>query len=514
VSDAYDYIVVGGGSAGAAMAARLSEQPEARILLLEAGADYRAHETPAEFTTRNLAKDRSERNPGFYWDNVTARRNRHQDTALYQRGRGLGGSSVVNGLVAIRGAREDYDAWVTQFGVDGWSYEDVLPALCRLEDDVDFPDSPYHGDGGPIPVYREPESGWGGVDRALYEAGIAFGHPWWPDHNAPDGTGVAQYAMNIRDGRRVSTNDAYLEPIRARQNLTIRGLTEVDRVLFDGRRARGVRCVDGTEHALVGDGEVVLCAGAVHSPAILMRSGIGPAEVLRGLGIAALEDLPVGLAAQDHAILFVRLPVRPEAQVAVGDRPTNIVVLYGSGDPDGGANDMILLASNHNYWFNNPDGGIGVQLDRPFSRGRLTIVSDDPTQAPAIDLGLLDDQRDFDRLAEALDYVEEMLEHPAFRAVRTGPPARTARADLRREVGDVMHLCATAPMGAPGGPHTVLDCDCRVMGVDGLRVADASSMPEITRANVHLTVIMIAERIAERMIAQRSAASVTSSHRR
>ena len=213
----------------------------------------------------------------------------------------MGGSSAVNGLVAIRGTPEDFDAWA-ELGCTGWSSDEVLPAFIRLEDDLNFADEPYHGRGGPIPIYRTPIEEWGAVDLALRDAALDLGYGWSDDHNAPESTGVSPYAMNVSDGTRVSTNDAYLEPSRDRGNLEIVGEALVDRVLFEdllqngvnNRRATAVRVRTSEGWAQIRGGEIVLSAGAVLSPTILMRSGIGPAQELQALGIDTIVDAPGG----------------------------------------------------------------------------------------------------------------------------------------------------------------------------------------------------------------------------
>jgi 5-(hydroxymethyl)furfural/furfural oxidase len=496
VAEGWDYVIIGAGSAGATLAGRLTQNPSVTALLLEAGPDFRSAQTPPSFRTRELDMTVGS-NPEFWWPNLMARRNPVQAPRPYPRGRGAGGSSTVNGLCAIRGMPDDYDGWA-RLGAKGWSFEEVLPAFVRLEDEHDFPDAPYHGAGGPVPIYREPETGWGGVDLAFREAALDAGYAWSDDHNAPGSTGVSVFAMNIRNGRRVSTNDGYLEPARERPNLTVRGHCHADSLMFaPGRPAvTGVRLADGSQVRLNAGGEVIVACGAAHSPALLMRSGIGPADDLSRLGTETVANLPVGRLLHDHAMLLIKVPTVESARHSLGNRVTNCILRYSSGIGGAGQNDMMLLPNN--------GGGLGhswmvVQQEQVFSRGMLTLVSRDPDADPFIEHRLLADPRDTERLKDAVSRVADLLGHKAFTAILDSKPELPADDELPKIVTDTAHLCGTCRMGSPGDERSVVDPECRVLGVDGLRVIDASIIPEVPRANLHLTVVMIAEHMAARM---------------
>lgn len=496
MGETFDYVIVGAGSAGCILAARLTEDPGTTVLLLEAGPDWRSKEAGPE--VRSL-------NPGLVLDNpaladlqyptLVATRTPGQERSVLWRGRGVGGSSTVNGVLAIRALPGDHDGW----GLPGWGWDDVLPLYRRLETDHDFGAEAYHGADGPLPIFRMPRDEWGPVDRAI-AAAAEPGYGWCDDHNAPTGSGVSPYAINGDPATRtrVTLNDAYLEPARDRLNLTVWGDVLVDRVVVAGGRAVGVRAQVEGEWRTIEAGEVLLCAGAVHSPAVLLRSGIGP-----GLGVASL---PVGLHLQDHPLCAVGVPLREEARSASTARHTNVCVRYSSGLAGADDNDMMIVGMNLTPM--GPFGLIGAWVNQCWSRGTLRLASPDPSEHPVIDEHMLTDERDLVRMRDAVRRLAELVASPAVTALTDAPvfdfsgqpfelPSTDAALDawILALARDAQHICGTARMGT--GDDSVVDANCRVHGVDGLRVIDASVFPTVPRANTHLMVLAVAERMAD-----------------
>lgn len=564
----FDYIVVGGGTAGCIIASRLSSHPELQVALIEAGPDtppghrdeviWDSYPIVAYFDPRHHWRDLR-----VFYDRAPAGDRSARGVYRYEQARVMGGGSSINGMMANRGAPADYDDWAAS-GAAGWEWENVLPFFRKLEHDLDFDDD-QHGDTGPIPIRRVPDPEWPEFSRiaaqALERAGLSRLSDQNNDRFEP---GYFPITINNENDRRVSTAAGYLDAgVRGRANLTILPDSEVARVLFDGTRVCGVELIDQAgARRFVRARRVVVAAGAIHTPALLLRSGIGPAADLAELGIPVVADLPgVGENLQEHPQIAVSAFLQPGARQPWEQRRHIFAGFrYSSGVAGCDEVDMYGVVVNRGAWHSLGQklGGFLIWVNKAYSTGKVSLVSADPIVEPRVEFAFLSDPRDLQRLADGLRRLAALYRDPDMqeatcypfatgytersrdlaivsaeteallrpiaerldagatgqRAVMTesvasGPDLfqlvdndEVLATFLRERTHGTWHCCGTCRMGRPDDPLAVTDAAGRVRGVQGLTVGDASLMPSVPRANTNLPVMMIGEKIAAALLAE------------